>query len=62
MDDCDDYDDNAACYHECDEECEDYQGFNICRHSHCPWCGECQCAGYCDDHQTYNLRPAETGG
>ena len=20
------------------------------------------CPGYCDDHQTYNLRPAETGG
>ena len=25
-------------------------------------CGSHHCAGYCDDYQTYNLRPAETGG
>jgi hypothetical protein len=25
-------------------------------------CGEPGCPGYCDDYQTYNLRPAETGG
>jgi len=52
-----------ACFHECDEECEDYQGFSICRHQHCFACGGCQCPGYCDDNQTYNLRPpSETGG
>lgn len=37
----------------------------------CPDCGECICSCYCDDDagspygddfQTYNLRPAETGG
>ncbi len=31
-------------------------------HEHCFNCGVCGCAGYCDDYQTYNLRPAETGG
>lgn len=41
--------DDEPCDHDCDEECEDYQGFS-------------GCPGYCDDHQTYNLRPAETGG
>lgn len=25
-------------------------------------CGEPGCPGYCDDYQTYNLRPEETGG
>lgn len=28
-------------------------------------CGNCSmpnCPGYCDDYQTYNLRPGETGG
>jgi hypothetical protein len=30
---------------------------------HACWnCGELGCPGYCDDYQTYNLRPAETGG
>jgi hypothetical protein len=24
-------------------------------------CGEPGCPGYCDDYQTYNLRPDETG-
>ena len=28
----------------------------------CPNCGSPGCPGYCDDYQTYNLRPAETGG
>lgn len=28
----------------------------------CDWCGEPGCPGYCDDYQTYNLRPEETGG
>lgn len=28
----------------------------------CINCGKPSCPGYCDDYQTYNLRPAETGG
>jgi hypothetical protein len=28
----------------------------------CFICGEPGCPGYCDDYETYNLRPAETGG
>jgi hypothetical protein len=28
----------------------------------CFRCGSRSCAGYCDDYQTYNLRPGETGG
>jgi hypothetical protein len=58
------YDDDweGACHHDCDEECESPSGFSICPHFHCPGCGECGCPGYCDDYQTYNLRPAETGG
>ena len=55
--------DDEPCKHECDENCQDYQGFDVCSHSHCPNCGGCQCPGYCDDHQVYNLRaPSETGG
>lgn len=57
----DEYDDER-CDHEHDEECFDYQGFLTCTHTHCFNCGGCNCPGYCDDHQTYNLRPAETGG
>lgn len=57
-----DDDDDEPCYHDCNEECYDYQGLSACRHSHCFNCGGCQCPGYCDDYQTYNLRPAETGG
>ena len=58
----DDWEDEA-CYHDHDEECEDEWGYlNRCSHQHCFACGGCQCPGYCDDHQTYNLRPAETGG
>ena len=49
-------DDYEPCYHEHDEECEDAAGNNVCLHEHCIWCGGCQCPGYCDDHQTYNLR------
>lgn len=60
-DELDDWDDEP-CSHECDEGCEDYQGFDICSHAHCMNCGGCNCPGYCDDYQTYNLRPAETGG
>lgn len=52
----------GGCHHEHDEDCEDYQGFNTCSHSHCMNCGGCECPGYCDDHRTYNLRPSETGG
>jgi hypothetical protein len=57
----DDFDDEP-CQHDHDEDCYDYQGFLACRHEHYCVCGVCGCAGYCDDHQTYNLRPAETGG
>jgi len=55
-------DDWEPCEHEHDEECYDYQGFDQCYHQHCMNCGGCGCPGYCDDYQTYNLRPAETGG
>ena len=51
----DDYD-WEPCQHECDEECDP------CLHQHCWKCGGCGCPGYCDDYQTYNLRPEETGG
>ncbi|HEX3963011.1 MAG TPA: hypothetical protein VHZ03_41325 [Trebonia sp.] len=53
-----DADDWEPCHHDCDEDCYD----DGCRHQHCFACGGCQCPGYCDDYQTYNLRPAETGG
>ena len=51
-------DGDGVCEHDCDEVCE----LEGCNHQHCWACGECGCAGYCDDYQTYNLRPAETGG
>lgn len=54
--------DDKACEHEHDESCYDYQGFYSCTHAHYCVCGQCGCPGYCDDHQTYNLRPSETGG
>lgn len=55
--------DDEPCEHEHDEWCEDFQGFSVCSHQHCMNCGRCRCPGYCDDHQTYNVRPpAETGG
>jgi hypothetical protein len=57
----DDYDDWESCEHECNEDCDD-EGDLGCIHQHCFSCGECTCAGYCDDEQTYNLRFAETGG
>lgn len=57
----DDFDDEP-CDHDHDEECYDHQGFLACRHQHCWNCGGCNCPGYCDDYQTYNLRPDETGG
>ena len=50
--------DDEPCHHDCDEECEEYG----CLHQHCWLCGGCGCPGYCDDYQTYNLRPEETGG
>lgn len=53
-DDDDDFD-YEPCTHECDED----EG---CHHDHCFNCGVCGCPGYCDDYQTYNLRPSETGG
>jgi hypothetical protein len=59
-----DVDDDEPCMHDCGEsECdEDGLGDYHCLHSHCFSCGGCGCPGYCDDYQTYNLRPAETGG
>jgi hypothetical protein len=57
----DDYDDEP-CEHEHDEECFGPNGEWWCTHEHCMNCGGCTCPGYCDDYQTYNLRPAETGG
>jgi len=54
--------DDEPCRHDHDEDCYDYQGFYVCTHQHCFSCGGCECAGYCDDYQTYNLRPDETGG
>jgi hypothetical protein len=50
--------DYEPCAHDCDELCDD----DGCNHQHCFACGGCNCAGYCDDYQTYNLRPSETGG
>ena len=46
-----------------DERCEGCQ-FGDCEYHKDPCfnCSEFDCAGYCDDYQTYNLRPAETGG
>jgi hypothetical protein len=55
-------DDWEPCSHDHDEGCYDYQGFFRCQHQHCFACGACGCPGYCDDYQTYNLRPSETGG
>jgi hypothetical protein len=55
--------DDEPCSHVCEDDgCYDYQGFSACTHQHCMNCGGCQCPGYCDDHGTYNLRCAETGG
>lgn len=55
--------DDEGCSHEHTEECYDEQGYaSYCTHGHYCACGQCGCAGYCDDHVTYNLRPAETGG
>lgn len=50
--------DDEPCEHDCDEYGCDY---DYCTHQHCFACGGCTCPGYCDDYQTYNLRPAETG-
>lgn len=50
------------CQHDCDDDCYDEWEQHVCRHQHCGNCGSCTCPGYCDDYQTYNLRPAETGG
>jgi hypothetical protein len=61
-DDAAEADDWEPCDHDHDEDCYDYQGFFACRHQHCLNCGGCSCPGYCDDYQTYNLRPDETGG
>ena len=42
-----------------DEDYEDDLGDD---EDECPSCGQSGCPGYCDDYQTYNLRPGETGG
>lgn len=55
-------DDWEPCSHDCDEDCYNDYGERKCRHQHCFACGGCGCPGYCDDYQTYNLRPGETGG
>jgi len=57
----DDWDDEP-CTHDCDENCYSEYDEWQCRHQHCFACGGCGCPGYCDDYQTYNLRPDETGG
>lgn len=45
-----------------DDRCEDCWEGECYEHGEpCFACGELQCPGYCDDYQTYNLRPAETG-
>jgi hypothetical protein len=54
--------DDEPCDHDCTEDCYDEYGEPDCRHQHCFNCGGCNCPGYCDDYQSYNLRPAETGG
>lgn len=51
---------DEPCEHDCDETCGEYS--EDCMHQHCFACGDCNCPGYCDDYQTYNLRPTETGG
>lgn len=53
---------DEPCEHDCDEDCYDECDEWVCTHQHCMNCGGCGCPGYCDDHQTYNLRPSETGG
>lgn len=58
-----DYDDDfEPCEHDHDETCFTWDDELCCTHQHCMNCGGCGCPGYCDDYQTYNLRPAETGG
>ena len=58
----DDWDDDEPCSHDHDEECFGPTTKGACSHQHCFACGGCKCPGYCDDYQTYNLRPEETGG
>lgn len=53
--------DDEPCDHDCTEDCYDECDEPDCHHQHCFNCGGCNCPGYCDDYQTYNLRPDETG-
>lgn len=46
--------DYEECSHNCDEYC--WEDDDPCLHQHCFACGGCECPGYCDDYQTYNLR------
>lgn len=55
------FDEDDYCDHDCSDGCWEY-GDGYCHHEHYCHCGTCGCPGYCDDYQTYNLRPAETGG
>jgi hypothetical protein len=50
------YDDDL-CPDCCEEPCRCYEADQTC-----DLCGTPGCPGYCDDYQTYNLRPEETGG
>jgi hypothetical protein len=49
--------DDGLCPDCCEEPCRCYEADQTC-----DLCGTPGCPGYCDDYQTYNLRPAETGG
>ena len=53
--------DDGECTHSCADGCWEYED-GYCHHEHMCTCGQCDCPGYCDDHETYNLRFAETGG
>lgn len=55
----------TLCVYTCEDCPECSECFCSCRcdmEMVCPNCGQTNCPGYCDDYQTYNLRPGETGG
>lgn len=53
------FDDDDIC-----PDCYEPDGRCVCydEDEPCFSCGTPGCPGYCDDYQTYNLRPGETGG
>jgi hypothetical protein len=55
--------DDELCDHECFDNCDENiaEGGYYCHHELCLHCGQCGCPGYCDDHQTYNLRNLGVG-